>query len=195
MTSRGPTTRFVRVFLMTVTVCFCSPLLFGQQPSPQAPNLPEEFQARNPDVRAKLAAARSDSEAGKYDEAFGEDQQALDDCQASQVSQEILHWRKTLLASAEFISGRVQAGWDLDRDALQKAVESSNFVLQADILTSLSSYSQSAGNVKGAMSLLAQALDAAEKSKNLYIKSRVLGEMGRLQLLVGRKRRGQEFTR
>ncbi|MGA8221051.1 MAG: CHAT domain-containing protein, partial [Candidatus Acidiferrales bacterium] len=123
---------------------------------------------------------------GKYDEAFEEDQQALDIAKKAGFSADIALAEDTL-ASAEFISGRVQAGWDLDRDALQKAIESSNFVLQADILTSLSSYSQSAGNVKGALPILAQALDAAEKSKSLYIKSRVLGEMARLQLLVGEK--------
>jgi CHAT domain-containing protein len=186
MTSRGPTTRFVRVFVMTVTVCFCSPLLFGQQASPQTPNVPSELQARNPNVRAKLAAARSDSETGKYDEAFEADQQALDVAKKAGFSGDIA-LAEDATASAEFLSGRVQAGWDLDREALQKAIESSNFVLQADILTSLSSYSQSAGNLKGALSLLEQALDAAEKSKNLYIRSRVLGELGRLQLLGGQK--------
>lgn len=166
--------------------CLFSSLLFGQQPSPQTPNVPSELQARNPDVRAKLTTARSDSETGKYDEAFEEDQQALDVAKKAGFSGDISLAEDTL-ASAEFISGRVQAGWDLDRDALQKAIESSNFVLQADILTSLSSYSQSAGNLKGALSLLEQALDAAEKSKNLYIRSRVLGELGRLQLLGGQK--------
>lgn len=178
--------RTARVLLTTITICLCSPLLLGQQQLPRAPNIPQELQALNPDVRAKLAAARSDSETGKYDEAFKEDQQALDVAKRAGFSGDIALAEDTL-ASAEFISGRVQPGWSLDRDALQKAIDSSNFVLQADILTSLSSYSQSAGNMKGALSLLAQALDAAEKSKSLYIKSRVLGEMGRLQLLVGEK--------
>ena len=186
MTSQGPTTRLVRVFLMTVTICLCSPLLFGQQPPQQARNLPQELQARNPDVRAKLVAARSHSDSGKYKEAFEEDQQALDIARKAGFSGDVALAEDTM-ASAAFISGKVQDGWDLDRDALQKAVESSNFLLQADILTSLCAYSQSAGNVKGALSILAQALDAAEKSKSLYIKSRVLGEMGRLQLLVGEK--------
>ena len=176
----------MRVLIATATICLFSSLVFGQQLSRQASSVPAELQALNPDVRAKLAAARSDSQTGKYDEAFEEDQQALDIAKKAGFSADIALAEDTL-ASAEFISGRVQAGWDLDRDAFQKAIESSNFVLQADILTSLSSYSQSAGNLKGALSLLAQALDAAEKSKNLYIRSRVLGEFGRLQLLGGQK--------
>ena len=176
----------MRALVAAGTICLLSPPVVGQQQSPQASNVPAELQAINPDVRAKLAAGRSDSQTGKYNEAFEEDQQALDIAKKAGFSGDIALAEDTL-ASAEFISGKVQAGWDLDRDALQKAIESSNFVLQADIWTSLSSSSQSAGNVKGALSILAQALDAAEKSKSLYIKSRVLGEMGRLQLLVGEK--------
>ena len=176
----------MRALVAVSTICLFSSFLFGQQPPPETSNIPTELEAINPDVRAKLAAARSDSQTGKYNEAFEEDQQALDIAKKAGFSGDIALAEDTL-ASAEFISGRVQAGWDLDRDALQKAIESSNFVLQADIWTSLSSSSQSAGNVKGALSILAQALDAAEKSKSLYIKSRVLGEMGRLQLLVGEK--------
>lgn len=176
----------IRIFLTTITICLFSVFAFGQQPSSHPPNAPEELQARNPNVRAKLAAARSDSETGKFREAFGDDQQALDIAKKAGFSGDIA-LAEDATASADFLSGQVQAGWDLDRDAVQKAIESSNLVLQADILTSLSSYSQSTGNVKGALSLLGQALGAAEKSKSLYIKSRVLGELGRLQLLVGNR--------
>lgn len=186
MAYRARSTAFTVIFL-TITILFpLSPALFGQQASPSERYIPEELQARNPDVRAKLVAARSLSESGKYKEAFTDDQQALDIARKAGFSGDIA-LAEDAAASAQLISGNVQTGWDLDRDALQKAVESSNFVLQADILTSLSSYSQSAGNVKGALSILIQALNAAEKSKNLYIKSRVLGEMGRLQLLVGER--------
>lgn len=186
MTYRALSAALTLVFLIVTIVFSTSPVLFGQQVSPSEHYIPEELQARNPDVRAKLTAARSDSRSGKYDQAFDEDQQALDIAKRATFSGDIALAEDTL-ASAEFISGRVQVGWDLNRDALQKAIESSNLVLQADILTSLSAYSQSAGNSKGALSLLAQALDAAGRSKSLYIKSRVLGEMGRLQLLMGEK--------
>jgi CHAT domain-containing protein/tetratricopeptide (TPR) repeat protein len=186
MSFRLQTSNIVRALVAAGTVCVLSPLVVGQQQSPQASKLPAELQAMNPDVRAKLAAASTDSDNGKYSEAFEEDQEALDIAKKAGFSGDIA-LAEDATASAEFISGKVQTGWNLDRDALQNAIESSNFVVQADILTSLSSYSQIDGNVKGALSLLAQALDAAEKSKNLYIKSRVLGEMGRLQLLVGRK--------
>ncbi|MFZ0737930.1 MAG: CHAT domain-containing tetratricopeptide repeat protein [Candidatus Acidiferrales bacterium] len=186
MSLRLQTSNIVRALGAAGTIFLLSPLVVGQQQSPQASNVPAELQAINPDVRAKLAAARADSDTGKYSEAFEEDQQALDVAKKAGFSGDIA-LAEDATASADFISGKVQTGWDLDRDALQNAIESSNLVLQADILTSLSSYSQIDGNVKGALSLLAQALDAAEKSKNLYIKSRVLGEMGRLQLLVGEK--------
>lgn len=176
----------MRALVAAATICLFPSLAFGRQSPPEESNLSAELQAINPDVRAKLAAARTDSDAGKYGEAFEEDQQALDIAKKAGFSGDIA-LAEDATASAEFLSGRVQASWDLDRDALQKAIESSNFVLQADILTSLSSHSQIDGNVKGALSLLAQALDAAEKSENLYIKSRVLGEMGHLQLLVGEK--------
>lgn len=186
MVLRPQTSNIVRACVAACTICLFSSLAFGQQSPPQASNLPAELQAINPDVRAKLVAARADSDTGKYSEAFDDDQQALDIAKKAGFSGDIA-LAEDAMASAEFISGKVQTGWNLDRDALQNAIESSNFVLQADILTSLSSYSQSAGNAKGALSLLVQALDAAEKSKSLYIKSRVLGEMGRLQLLVGEK--------
>ena len=180
---------FYFVFV-TAAICLSAPQLFGQQ-TPRAQDIPDELQAINPDVRAKLAAARAESKKGNYSEAFEADQQALNIARTAGFSRDIA-LAEDAMASAEFLSGQVQASWDLDRDAVQKAIESSNFVLQADVLTSLSSYSQSAGNVRGALSLLDQALDAAEKSKSLYIKSRVLGEMARLQLLSGEKSEAQK---
>lgn len=176
----------MRTLFTAGTICLFSLLLFGQQPSPQKSNIPIELQALNPDVRAKLTEAHSDSKAGKYPEAFEEDQEALDAAKKAGYSPDIA-LAEDAMASDDFVMGKLEASWDLDREALQKAVASSNFVLQADVLTSLSTYSQTTGNLKGALAILSQALDAAEKSKDLYIKSRVLGEMGRLQLLLGEK--------
>lgn len=160
--------------------------VFGQQLDKPDQYVPEELQGSDSEVRAKLASAQALRKAGKYNEAFAEDQQSLSLAMKKGFSGDI-GLAEDAVASADFISGRVQDGWNLDRDAIQKAIDSSNLVLQADILTTLSSECQSTGNLKGALSLVSEALNAAEKSKNLYIKSRVLGEMGRLQLLLGEK--------
>jgi tetratricopeptide (TPR) repeat protein len=51
----------------------------------------------------------------------------------------------------------------------------------------LSSLQQASGHLDQAMKSAGQALDLSRKSKNLFIESRVWGELSRLQLLAGRQ--------
>ena len=107
------TSNIVRALVAAGTICLFPSLAFGQQSPPEESNLPAELQAINPDVRAKLAAARADSDTGKYSEAFEEDQQALDVAKKAGFSGDIA-LAEDATASAEFISGKVQTGWELD---------------------------------------------------------------------------------
>jgi len=60
-------------------------------------------------------------------------------------------------------------------------------VLQADVLVALATLQQTSGHLDQAMKTVNQALDLSRKSKSLYLESRVLGELSRLQLLAGKQ--------
>lgn len=169
--------------LSVAAACLFSQTSMGQVASSPS-YIPRELQARNPDVEAGLSAARSSADSGKYEEAFAKDQQALIIAKMAGFSGDVA-LAEASVASSGFVLGKLQDGWNWDRDALQKAIDSSNLVLQADILTSLSASYQSEGRSEAALALLTQALGRADASKNLWIKSRVLGELGRMQLLQG----------
>jgi Tfp pilus assembly protein PilF len=62
----------------------------------------------------------------------------------------------------------------------------SNLVVQADVLVALSALSQQGTPRSIPEGRASQALNLAKKSKNFYIESRALGELGRLQLLAGK---------
>jgi tetratricopeptide (TPR) repeat protein len=70
--------------------------------------------------------------------------------------------------------------------ALQDAIDSKNGVLEADILISLASEAQLKGNTLLAIDLISRALSISEKHGSLYEKSRALGELGRMKLLLGK---------
>ena len=70
--------------------------------------------------------------------------------------------------------------------SLSDGVAVSNLVLQADDLVALSGLEQASGHPDRAMQLMTEASEVARKSKNLYILSRALGELTRVQLLAGK---------
>jgi tetratricopeptide (TPR) repeat protein len=71
--------------------------------------------------------------------------------------------------------------------ALSDSTKTASLVLQADILVALSSMAQASGNSTEALDIASRAVDLARKSKNLFIQSCALGELGRLQLALGKQ--------
>ncbi len=86
-----------------------------------------------------------------------------------------------------FTQGKLEGAKVQWLNALSDGVAVSNLVLQADVLVALSALQQANGHLDQAMKAVDQALDLSRKSKSLYIESRVLGELSRLQLLVGKQ--------
>lgn len=72
------------------------------------------------------------------------------------------------------------------RKALQDSMDAKREILEADVLVSLSVEEQMKGNNQQAVDLIMQALALAMKTGNLYGKARALGELARLDLLLGK---------
>jgi len=150
-----------------------------------------ELQATDPEIRALLEEARSSVDIGNYDVAFSKAKTALDLAETKRlVGDKAL--AEQLVAIGYFGSGKVEDSLKLYRASLQDAIDSSNLVLQADVLVALSTSPQSQGNLTGALDLLTRALELANQSKNIIIKARVLGELGKIQLLAGKIEEGSK---
>jgi CHAT domain-containing protein/tetratricopeptide (TPR) repeat protein len=93
---------------------------------------------------------------------------------------------ESYLASALIAQGKTNEASLVFQQALQDSVDAKREVLQADILTSVSSDAQMKGNTQGAIDLVTKALSLSEKTGNLYGKARALGELGRFQLILGK---------
>ena len=91
------------------------------------------------------------------------------------------------LAVTYFEKGKLEDAKTQWLNALSDGVTSSNLVLQADVIVAISALAQATGRVSEALDLANRAVDLARKSKNLYIQARALGELGRLQLAVGKR--------
>jgi tetratricopeptide (TPR) repeat protein len=173
-----------RLCLLLVSIAVFSLPSFGQQGPPANREIPEELQARDPEIRNLLQSVRSDYDAGDYQAAFSKAKTAL-----ALAEKKNLVGDKALaeeaVAIGYFYSGDLNHSIKQYRASLQDAVDSSNLVLQADVLVALSTSPQFQGNMPGALELLNRALAQANQSKNLFIKARVLGELGKDQVFSG----------
>ena len=180
----------LRVLLVFVFLLMLPAGVAAQQPA-SGRYRPPQLQANDQEVAALLKSAGTKSDTGDYDGAFSDCKTAVE-----------LAGKKGLVADRGIAEDTVAVGYfeqgKLDeaeqffQASLQDATDSSNLVLQADVLVALSGYAQLTGNVPGALQLLHQALDRANESKDLYIKSRVLGELGRLQIVSGQVPEGRD---
>ena len=93
---------------------------------------------------------------------------------------------EAVLASAYIGQAQTDLAFNTFRRALQDAVDSKNSVLEADILISLATEAQLKGNIPESTELVSKALGLSEKSGNLFLKARALGEIGRLKLFAGK---------
>src|ERR1035437_2698734 len=173
--------------LVSLLLIICSAWSFGQQ-TPGTPQdyVPPELQASDPEVKSYLDTAEKLSREGNYSESLQQLQKASDLCaRKGLVTDRALIEAK--LGVASFIQGKLDDAKQYWVRSLSDSVSTSNLVLQADVLVAISSMAQAAGNSTEALDLTTRALDLARKSKNLFMQSRCLGELGRLQLSLGKR--------
>ena len=167
---------------------------FAQQTSNAKPNIPIELQAADPAVRALLEAAEAESGLGHYDLAISKAKAAL----------ELAHSKgfvgdkaicEEIIASGYAVSANLDESFRFYQASFQDAVDSSNLVLQGDVLVALSMLPGMEGNQQAAIDLLTKAQNTADQSKNLYLKSRVLGRVGKAADSFWKARRGRQINR
>ena len=179
---------------LSVGVCVClalSPTVGSQQPPAPKRYIPPELQASDQVIRELLAEAESKAETGEYESAFADSKAALELAQKKELLGDRAIAEESV-AAGYFASGKLDESFKLYQASLQHAVDSSNLVLQADVLVALSTLPQLQGNLPGALEFLGKAEDRANQSKNLYIRARVLGELGRLQIASGQIEQGRK---
>jgi CHAT domain-containing protein len=139
----------------------------------------------NSELKSLLDAANHSADLGNYEECFATLQTALDfSTRRNSLGDKAIV--EDHLAVAYFTQGKLNDAKSQWLSSLSDGIAVSNLVLQADVLVALSALSQQEGDLNQSLRLANQALDLARKSKNLYIQSRALGELGHLQLLMGR---------
>ena len=184
---------FVRYSLVSfVWVLLLSPCAVGTSQSSAEPRqryVPPEMLVANSELKSLLDAANHSADLGNYEECFATLQRALDFStrQNSLGDKAIV---EDHLAVAYFTQGQINDAKSQWLSSLSDGIAISNLVLQADVLVALSALSQQEGDLNQSLRLANQALDLARKSKNLYIQSRALGELGHMQLLRPRDRPG-----
>ena len=169
---------------------FCLTAYSQEAPVPK-PYVPPELQAGDQDVRSLLTSAKSKAEAGEYESAFADSKSALELAEKKGLLGDRAI-AEAYVAQGYFASAKLDDSFKYYRASLQHALETSNLVLQADVLVALSALPQLRDNLPEALELLAKATDRANQSKNLYVKARALGELGRLQLASGQIEQGRQ---
>jgi len=180
------TPRWFRTSLIVLSLLLgFTPLNSLAQHSSSKDYVPPEEQAADPEVRAFLESAIKLSDQGDYDGAFKQLKAGLSLCDTKGLisDQALLEAR---LAASYAIRGNLIEARRLWTDAYSNAVRTDNLVLQADTLVALSSASQMQENHEATLSLATKALDTARESKSLWIESRALGELGRIQFEIGK---------
>ncbi|HWZ44766.1 MAG TPA: CHAT domain-containing protein [Candidatus Saccharimonadales bacterium] len=177
--------RFPVLLTLAFLVTVCSWSLIQQPAKRLKDYVPPELQASDPQVQAFFDASDKSEENGNYPEAFQHLQKALDLC----VKKGFLGDRALVEARMSvvyFLQGKIEDTKRLRLSSLTDSLKTGNLVLQADTLVALFTMAQVSGNMNEALDLATKALDVARKSKNFWIQSRALGELGRLQLVMGR---------
>ncbi len=182
-------------FAIVATIILVSALCAGQanNSSISEQYVPAEFQASDPEIKKLLDAALKSAAEGKYTERTHQLQKALALC-----SQKALVADKAIvedsLGVAYFTEGNLDEAKKQWLASLSDAINSSNLVVEADVLVALSAMAEAAGpgNLASSLELMARATQLAGKSKNFYIQARVLGESGRLQLVAGNRKEARE---
>lgn len=189
MTNLNRTLRILSTILFYVAVT-AAPSRALQSSKSEQDYVPPELQASDSEVRAHLDSAEKLGQEGKYPEAFQQLQRALD----LSVSKGFLSDKaltEAQLGAAYFLRGRLEDAKKQFFNAFSDSTKTKNLVLQADSLIALSSMSQATGKLPEAIDLAMKAVELARKSQNLFIQSRCLGELGRLQFTVSKREEGR----
>ncbi len=145
-----------------------------------------ELQISDPEVKSYVDAAEGAVSEGKDLAPVPQLQKALELCDKKGLISDKAVVEAKLAATYLSQGGLDQAKRYLE-DSLSGAITVSNLALQADDLVALASLSQVSGGTSEALDLLKRALDLARSSKSSYMQSRVLGELGRIQLALGNR--------
>jgi len=176
-----------RAFATTVALILLSVgSLCGESSEAKKAYSPPELQLSDPDIKALQESASNAASEGRYSEAIGLLQKALLQCTNKGLTADRGIIEDTL-ASAYFSQGKLQDARDLWANALSDGIKSSNLGLQADALVAMAALAQATGNLTDAMDWASRAVEIARKGRSMYIGSRALGELGRLQLTLGKK--------
>ena len=180
--------RPIFLVLVSLLICLTPRALYGQQPVdlPQPSSGPSELQASDPNIKRLLDSIESSEAAGKYADCPAYFTQALELAtkQRSFADRGVVEER---FATFYFVQGRVEDAKSQWVNSLSDAAAVSNLVLEADVLIALSDLEQASHHPQHALQLILQATELARKGKSLFILSRALGELSRLQLLAGKR--------
>ncbi len=164
----------------------------SQQPPSPKRYIPPEFQASDQEIRKLLTTAELESEAGEYESAFADFKAALELSQKKGLVGDRAIAEESV-ASGYFSLGKVDESIKLYQASLQHATESSNLVLQADVLVALSTVLLNFRAIHQKHWIYCQKRwTGANQSMNQYIRSRVLGELGRFQIASGQIAQGRK---
>lgn len=188
---------YQRSYLLAVLACFfLSPFILAAAPPQQKSKswlnqLPPELRATDPQVRSLVESGYEKAGKGDFDDAFSDIKKALEISRQKGLVADIA-LAEAMMGLANVMLGKWEQAEEFNRQALQHAIDSSNRVLQADVLVSLAVRPRIEGNVAEALRMVSKALELAVSSKNLFIQSRVLAELADLQLLSGNKTSARE---
>src|SRR5215470_15112732 len=170
----------------TISLLFCCTFLFlllplgalAQARAATDPSIPAELIPADIEIRTLVHVGEESCRAADPDAWTQDVQKALQlaDSRGLVGDRAVL---ESYLASALLVQGKTKEAFVVFQQALQDSVDAKREVLQADILTSVSSEAQMKGNVQRAIDLVTKALNLSEKTGNLYGKARALGELGR----------------
>lgn len=146
---------------------------------------PPELEALDPEIRSLLDKTPASCDQLSVDDVIESVQKALHIADTRGLTRD-RGLAEAALASAYIGQAKIELAFTTFQRALQDAIDSKNGVLEADILISLASEAQLKGNALRAADLISRALNISETNGSLYEKSRALGELGRMKLLLGK---------
>jgi len=144
--------------------------------------LPPEVQIQDPIIKPIVESAEKAAELGHDEESltFLENALQLAIKQQSVSDAAII---EDYISVYYFLRGKLDDAKTYSLKSLSDATTASNLIVQADVMVRLAAFEQERGDLDQALKMTEQALEISRKSKNLYMQSRVLGELGRLRLL------------
>ena len=151
-------------------------------PTPGSSYLPPEVQIQDPIIKPIVESAEKAAELGHDEECLTSLEKALQ-LAIKQQSLSDAAIIEDYISVYYFLRGRLDDAKTYSLKSLSDATSASNLIVQADVMVRLAALQQESGNLDQALKMTEQALEISKTSKNLYIQSRSLGELGRLRLL------------